>query len=72
MMFLRPDRPTEQKKDDNVMPSQEEKKDEGNVEVNYEADSSDEDGPLALSKCRTIDWSSISKWAVALGTTSVT
>ncbi len=50
-MFLRPDRPTEQKKDDSVKPSQEqeEKKDEANVEVNYEADSSDEEGPSALS-----------------------
>ncbi len=46
--FVGPPTPYGKQKDPESAPH-EEKKDDGDVEVNYEADSSEEDGPLALS-----------------------
>jgi hypothetical protein len=48
MRFLRPDRPAEQKTGDSVKPVHEDKKDESNVEVDYDPDSSDEGEQAAL------------------------
>ncbi len=71
MRFLRPDRPAEQKTGDSVKPVHEDKKDEGNVEVDYENSSDEGEQPALRNETRDSDRASIKKWAVVPGTSTI-